>query len=244
MGANNSTAESTHAQLSSLYLLVPSLYPRRHSRGIMYQALPPAFLHEFKGHAIIARARGGSLGTRLASNHSDYTSITFKDNYAEHTGGAILVAVRNTLGVTKCFLKGCVLHLFFLNNTARLGGNDIYGGQFDQTPVCDRPKSCKNIEDVFCHGIGSHSCISVIDTISQFSDARFSSIASDPSRVCLCNESGLPDCLNVLTGGFVVYPGQTFTLSAVAVGQHFGTTFGTVCAQLLSLNEKIAINLQ
>ena len=173
-----------------------------------------------------------------ASNHSDYTSITFKDNYAEHTGGAILVAVRNTLGVTKCFLKGCVLHLFFLNNTARLGGNDIYGGQLDQTPVCDRPKSCKNIEDVFCHGIGSHSCISIIDTISEFSDARFSSIASDPSRVCLCNESGLPDCLNVLTGGFVVYPGQTFTLSAVAVGQHFGTAFGTVCAQLLSLNEK------
>ena len=69
MGANNSTAESTHAQLSSLYL-VPSLYPRRHSRGKMYQALHPAFLHEFKGHAIIARKGGGSLGTRLVEKRT------------------------------------------------------------------------------------------------------------------------------------------------------------------------------
>ena len=40
----------------------------------MYQALPPAFLHEFKGHAIIAR-KGGSLGTRLMSMYYVYVAV-------------------------------------------------------------------------------------------------------------------------------------------------------------------------
>ena len=175
-----------------------------------------------------------------ASNHSDYTSITFKDNYAEHTGGAILVATSNSLGVTKCFLKGCALNLFFINNAAKLGGNDVYGGQLDQTPACGNPRSCKNIiPDISCFDNEANSCISIFDTISQFSNASFSSVASDPSRVCLCNESGFPDCLAILSGGIAVYPGEAFTLSVVAVGQHFGTAFGAVCVQLLSLNKDV-----
>ena len=182
------------------------------------------------------------LSFLTASQHSDYTSIMFKDNYAEHTGGAILVATSNSLGVTKCFLKDCALNLFFTNNTARLGGNDVYGGQLDAIPACDNPRSCKNIRpDMFClqSGNETNSCISILDTVSQFSNASFSSVASDPSRVCLCNESGFSDCLAILSGGIAVYPGEAFTLSVVAVGQHFGTAFGAVCVQLLSLNEDV-----
>ena len=35
----------------------------------MYQALPPAFLHEFKGHAIIAR-KGGEPGNEARLKRS------------------------------------------------------------------------------------------------------------------------------------------------------------------------------
>ena len=40
----------------------------------MYQALPQLFLHEFKGHTIIAR-KGGSLGTRLVMMHVDFVKM-------------------------------------------------------------------------------------------------------------------------------------------------------------------------
>ena len=56
---------------------------------------------------------------------------------------------------------------------------------------------------------------------------------SFPSRVCLCNKIGQPDCLTVADPTTrVIYPGQTITIPAVVVGQDFGTVTGSVFAQL------------
>ena len=41
----------------------------------MYQALPPAFLHEFKGHAIIAR-KGGEPGNEANPLNHCVSSVT------------------------------------------------------------------------------------------------------------------------------------------------------------------------
>ena len=61
-----------------------------------------------------------------------------------------------------------------------------------------------------------------------------SPISSDPSRVCLCNTTGQPDCLTVADPTpRVIYPGQTITLHAVVVGQDFGTVTGSVFAHFL-----------
>ena len=57
-------------------------------------------------------------------------------------------------------------------------------------------------------------------------------MTSAPSRVCLCNGTGQPDCL-ILEDPIphVIYPGQSITMSAVVVGQDFGTVAGSVYAQ-------------
>ena len=47
-----------------------------------------------------------------------------------------------------------------------------------------------------------------------------------------------PDCLNIFkkiqTNGHGPYPGQTIEISAVVVGQNFGTVSGSVYAQLIN----------
>ena len=65
-------------------------------------------------------------------------------------------------------------------------------------------------------------------------------ISSAPSRVCLCNETGQPDCLTVADPETrVIYPGQTITIPAVVVGQDFGTVTGSVFAQFLHTTDSV-----
>ena len=49
-----------------------------------------------------------------------------------------------------------------------------------------------------------------------------------------------PDCLNIFktiqTNGHGPYPGQTIHISAVVVGQNFGTVSGAVYAQLIKFS--------
>ena len=164
--------------------------------------------------------------------------IIFDSNHAEHTGGAILIDT-TTIWLPYCFLRDCHLNLFFTSNTAQQGGNDVYGGNLDLEAVCNLPKTCLGMQsDTDCVGLdGGFSCMNMVNNISTFANPTLSSIASDPTRVCLCHASGTPDCLNILSGGITVYPGQLVTISVVAVGQHFGTAAGFVCAQLLTLNK-------
>ena len=174
-----------------------------------------------------------------APNYQLNTTVNFTGNHAYHTGGAILIISGKDVGFPECFLKSCNLHLHFHNNTAVQGGDDIYGGYLDQATNCKTPQSCTQWSDLTCFGEKAFSCIKMVHMISNFTNQSLSSVTSDPTRVCLCNTSGVPDCLNVLSGGIAVYPGQTFSLSAVVVGQTFGRTTGSVCPQLLDLNNTV-----
>ena len=59
-------------------------------------------------------------------------------------------------------------------------------------------------------------------------------MTSDPLRVCLCNESGLPGCILLVDPTpHSIYPGQTISISVVVVGQDWGTVAGSVYAQFL-----------
>ena len=61
----------------------------------------------------------------------------------------------------------------------------------------------------------------------------FSSGSMDPSRICVCDSEGVPQCADKLSSIFMsreVYPGETITISVVVVGEDFGTTVGTVYA--------------
>ena len=193
-----------------------------------------------------------SLGTVLISAKNsilittDYSNIHFQNNHAINYGGVFYITTEESyqtsmslqdiiqfnfnteevydsliISRTECFVcvEGSRSHarLTFINNTAGKGGDVLYGGLvalgYDGDWNCLH--SFKNISD-----------------ISQQSGLSF--ISSAPSRVCLFNEAGQPDCLTVADPTTrVMYPGQTITIPAVVVGQDFGTVNGSVFAQFL-----------
>ena len=155
------------------------------------------------------------------------SSITFFNNRASK-GGALFVddnsyvqnkklqkSVFDFHGIGKVHVSKV---LKFSNNTAELGGNDIYGGWVDW--FVDEHLDIKP-------RISTH--------ILHFEDDMHE-IASDPTRVCICIDNA-PNC-NITAWEFEAYPGQTVIVDAVAVGQRFGTVATRVKANIeIHLNE-------
>ena len=194
-----------------------------------------------------------SLGTVLISAKNsllvttDYNNIDFQNNHAINYGGVFYITTEESyqtsmslqdiiqssqndyydidgsliISRTECFVRveGSRSHarLTFINNTAGKGGDVLYGGL------------------VKLGYDGDWNCLLSFKNISDISQqSGLSLISSAPSRVCLCNETGQPDCLTVADPTTrVMYPGQTITIPAVVVGQDFGTVSGSVFAQFL-----------
>ena len=181
---------------------------------------------------------------------TDYSNIDLENNHAINYGGVfystteesyqtsmslqdiIQFSQRNNFNTqevdgsliisrTECFVRveGSRSHarFTFINNTAGKGGDVLYGGL------------------VALGYDGDWNCLLSFKNISDMSQqSGVSLISSAPSRVCLCNETGQPDCLTVADPTTrVMYPGQTITIPAVIVGQAFGTVNGSVFAQFL-----------
>ena len=199
-----------------------------------------------------------SLGTVLISAKNsllittDYSNIDFQNNHAINYGGVFYITTEESyqtsmslqdiiqfsqkngfhihdqevdgsliISRTECFVhvEGSRSHarLTFINNTAGKGGDVLYGGL------------------VALGYDGDWNCLHSFKNISDMSEqSGLSLISSSPSRVCLCNEAGQPDCLTVADPTTrVIYPGQTITIPAVVVGQDFGTVTGSVFTQFL-----------
>ena len=194
-----------------------------------------------------------SLGTVLISAKNsllittDYSIVDFKNNHAINYGGVFYITTVESyqtsmslqdiiqisqndyydidgsliISRTECFVsvEGSRSHarLTFINNTAGKGGDVLYGGL------------------VALGYDGDWNCLLSFQNISDMSQqSGLSLISSTPSRVCLCNETGQPDCLTVADPTTrVMYPGQTITIPVVVVGQDFGTVTGSVFAQFL-----------
>ena len=173
---------------------------------------------------------------------TDYSNIHFQNNHAKHYGGVFYITTEESYEAsmslqdilqtnqgrsslitsrTECFvqLEGSRSHarLTFINNTAGKGGDVLYGGL------------------VALGYDGDWNCLLSFKNISDMSEqSGLSLISSAPSRVCLCSETGQPDCLTVADPETrVIYPGQTITIPAVVMGQDFGTVNGFVFAQFL-----------
>ena len=86
-----------------------------------------------------------------------------------------------------------------MNNTAQHAGSTIYGGWIDLLPYTSIPILGDLINDI------DHPSL----------------VSSDPTRVCMCIGS-IPNC-TITELSAHVYPGQTYTVPVVAVGQKFGT---------------------
>ena len=185
--------------------------------------------------------------SHMIVSHRRNTELLFINNHAEHFGGAIFVQDskdNNYRRDKSCFLqledsfvcptlKSNRLHFTFKNNTARDGGDAIYGGSMHYCIAC----VCNYRTYIRASDIFIFNYWNMVHYEVPSGSSNLSLISSKPTRMCLCEDEE-PDCLNVLTND-TRYPGETFTISAVVVGQGFGTADGSVYAQFLPLNEDL-----
>ena len=169
------------------------------------------------------------------------SQVTFIGNHAHQYGGALHIEepaynylLNRHVYRIKCFFEQlepyyAIPNLIFSNNTAGSAGSSLYSGWVD-----------------FC--ITSAGIPGVYDFKAMFHfQERLSAVSSNPTRVCVCiNEA--PNC-NVTLYNVTAYPGETFQIPAVAVGQRFGTVPFTVTFKVYfshskqsTTNETIAEN--
>ena len=170
-------------------------------------------------------SRGGAMYLAIFSTFTvlPQTTVCWENNYAD-LGGAIYIFNANSfiyctvnriatfIPRQKCFfqLPGLNLtsgvQLVFENNSANVAGSALYGGTID---------NCK------LTGLDSNSSGEVFDLLVRIEDEnKTSTISSDPFRICPC-ENNHPDC-SKSNKTLSVYPGETFQVSVVAVGQRDG----------------------
>lgn len=162
------------------------------------------------------------------------TNVTIAHNVAKHTGGGIYIETGCLISTPMCFFQ-CVdslkefprhINVSVNNNLAMFGGNNIFGGSIDRCYMTNKPHFATNI-DMF---------------EAMFSVSNDSlSISSPPRRVCLCQDN-TPNCTLIhRLHNDVIYnplnylekfPGETFSIEAVLVGQFRGSVPGTVQAWL------------
>ena len=176
--------------------------------------------------------RGGAMLLHTTTVYVDAnTNVIFANNTATDRGGAIFVEpnlppypLDNSYIINYCFYQtmNCnntsYHNVHFNNNLAVNGGDDIYG----------------STSEMFCFQLDQACSVSMIHESYE----GHSSISSNPTRTCLCDNYGIPQCHNhsmtYLYKSFTVHPGETYTISAVIVGGDFGTTVGTVHAGFLN----------
>ena len=171
----------------------------------------------------------GYAGGGMSLNESfmylmPHTHVVFENNQAYYRGGAIYIRF-----VDQCFFKEVcpnsadTIRVTFINNTAEFAGTSIYG------------RDCYNFHDIF--------------NISNTENDP-SAIASEPSGVCLCEDSkhqpncsqltscfsyafyrNQPNCSDIQT-----YPGQEFSIRLAAVTLSFGVVPGIIIANIFDGN--------
>ena len=164
---------------------------------------------------------GGALYMSSSSfNIATGVVVNFVNNSAQTKGGAIYIGPGNVkIFDDHCFYRvaSCessrLSQMYFANNSAEYGGDDIYGGLTDPCYHGNHPE-CKMYTVMFS---GLYSSIS--------------SVSSDPEHVCFCDEYGAPRCYrrDYSYLSFAVRPGESFTFPVVLVGVNYnGTTTGVL----------------
>jgi predicted outer membrane repeat protein len=133
--------------------------------------------------------------------------ITFQGNIADMYGGAIYVEdtafwARRRI---KCFVSSTNGYIEFENNTAGVAGADLFGGWID---LCGTRNGTKP---------------------SNIFDFEENGVASKPTGVGICTNSILNKHETEIH--INIFPGQSFEIEVVAVGQRFGMTPASVRAE-------------
>ena len=177
--------------------------------------------------------KGGAMALHSSTlNIASNTIVYFYNNTATETGGAIYVTNDDNkfLGLpnyTPCFYQlldygeDNWYDIQFVNNSAQSGGDHIYG-------VSMHSDTCYAVAegfDIFEPVVIFTYCVQMFFT---YFPESISSVSSDPTRVCICDAHGQPQCTDSYVKPIKIHPGETFTIPAVVVGADLGTTIGTV----------------
>ena len=156
-----------------------------------------------------------SLKERSVINLIGDTRIVFRGNKARNYGGAIYVEdagfrISQTKFKILCFIlyanQNETSNVEFENNMAGQAGSALFGGWID---ICETNTGEK-----------PHHLL-------EFKAKN--SVASNPTRVCICRNSTINKYETETH--IQVFPGQTFEIDVVAVGQRFGIVPATVRAE-------------
>ena len=166
--------------------------------------------------------------TGILNGEREIGYVVFEGNYAKNgSGGAIYIADTNSVtcffpGI-ECFIQSVAVNkllsdatgtdvrsISFFDNTATHYGYNIFGGLFDR---CTPSPFATIYTDE-----STSQYYSGIDYLQTISNIALNSIASDPVRVCFCNNTGQPDC-TYETFTIEVKKGQNFSISIAAVDQ-------------------------
>ena len=192
-----------------------------------------------------------SEGVALSSN----TTVFFLNNTAKGVGGAIYSSsVMNPLLSVIYKYKPCTLAVsednfkpLFLNNTAGLGGDNIYGGNY--WSCCDWVTYSSN---PFCTRGYSPSIWWYFSKMVHCSDNKLfksfqqkpisSLVTSHPLGVCICNEDSAINC-STRSVDRLIYPGQSISLSLATVGVCGGISPGELVTSNSSMTEVVLLNV-
>ena len=186
-------------------------------------------------------SRGGAIYLFIGSGFSimPNTTVCWHNNYAD-LGGAIYVSAVNPLiyctqisayiPKDECFFQlpgqnlsnDLDVQFVVKNNSADDAGSVLFGGAID---------NCK------LTGLHSYNSGEVFDELVHNEDEAdintTSMVSSTPLRICLCKDN-IPKCswslhsLENVAYPHLVYPGETFQVSVVAVGQRDGAVSSIV----------------
>ena len=160
--------------------------------------------------------KGGGMSiygtSELTIDYYTPTRLYFEDNFARNLGGGMYVNVEER---TWCWFDVGLGQVWgtivFNNNYARTAGNDIYGGSLQK---------CKYtiVRDL----IGWEAMVQAV----QVPKGYIIDVTSDPLHVCDCSTESVEDCMNnvPVIHHIEAYPGETFSLQLVVVGQLLNTT--------------------
>ena len=203
----------------------------------------------YKGAAMVLAI--GSV-MKLSQNGSAY----FVNNSAISKGGAIYLDSSNSYGYqshsvhAECFLQveQADLHkrLVFVNSSAGQGGDALYGRTLGYSPwprnyslncssLFDEDNDDCSVVELSNEYINYANCSFVFAAVSSITPNTLSQVASNPVRVCICNNS-TPECHMTSMAVDPIFPGQSFSISTVVVGEELGTVIGSVFANFLPLH--------
>ena len=179
-----------------------------------------------------------TIGSTLRAN--------FINNHARHYGGAIYITHLSVGKLQQCFYKPKFYNRFghritsigglmsFTNNTSTIAGSAIYGGWVKMCFIHAR------LRDLLLIPSPGYLYFNQLFQI-RTNTSDLSPVSSASVRVCICSYSK-PIC-NVTHHTITAYPGETFHVSAVGVGQMYGTVPSTIHARFRQTNTSILSEL-